>query len=389
MQIKLIASIACLIVASIYIGLKVFLPPNDAVDFKFFWLAGDLWQSGIVPYGPIYLERAQEVFTVGSVPPQWAYPPHFRPISELLALAPLDLSAYLWRFFNVTAVAGGVILLIWSIRPALRLPVYAALLAVAVALTMSATAISVAIGQSSPLIFLGYGLFAFGYLTNRPAALVIALIVLMVKPTYGFIPAFFLLAQFRYFRTIVIAALITVALSAWGLGGEDIRVVLAHVLDAFSSYTDDRVNSASEMTGLRHLVYLAGLGEISQLAYVLAGSVLAFCLGWAVRDGAHEADRIRAMMFVGLLLLVFAPLHTYDGYFALAVVIPALALTRAETLACFALLFVTWRSNNLAEVTGMKSAESLVFTGSTLEAFAATLALIACAAVFARRRVAK
>lgn len=388
MIVKNVGASVFLLLAFIYVGSKVAEPTIAAVDFKYFWLAGTLWQDGLNPYGPAFLARAREVFLSGSVPPQWAYPPHFRPISEVMALAAFERSAVIWRILFAMAIAGGSLGLFAAIRNVSRFPVYVIMLLLGIALTFSGTAITVTIGQSSALIFLAYCLFVYGYFHHNRMALGLALILLMIKPTYGFIPAFFLLAHLRYFGLIALSAVITIGLSAWGLWGHGLQETFAGLSDAFASYENDSINLAPEMTGLRHLVFLFGGGETSQLLYVLVGSVLAFCIGLfvALRD-LSEADRVRAVMLVGLLVLVFAPMHTYDGYFALAVVIPALALSRVETLIFMPLLLVTWRSNNIAAITGWKLAETQTFTGSTLESIATAITLLVfVAVVFARRR---
>jgi len=375
-----------LLIGFIYLTPKVFEPPVGAVDFKYVWLAGDLWLDGISPYGPIFQERAQVIFDGGSIPPQWAYPPHFRPISQLTALAPYETSAIFWRAFLALAIVTGTGLLISAVRTDDRFPVSLAIISLAVSLTLSATAISVSIGQSSALIFLGYCLFVYGYLKCNQPALGLALILLMLKPTYGVIPAFFLLAHFRFFRVIVIAAAVTVALSVWGLLGQGIHETISGVSDAVAKYKFDRINLAPEMTGLRHIVFASGLGETSQFLYILGGIGLAFGLGvWAQAGDPDGSKRIRAVVMLGLLFLLLAPLHTYDGYFALAVALPALGLSRLEAIACMPLLLLTWRSNNLAAVTGFKLPETRVFTGSTIESVAAAATILVFAIILIAR----
>jgi hypothetical protein len=370
-QIKFLAAIAVLAVSTVYIGSKIFLPPQNAIDFKYFWLAGDLWRDGIIPYAPIFLERGQEVFAGGSVPQQWAYPPHFRPFAEVMAQGPFEVSAYIWRAFNVAFVAGGVLLVVAGMRETLRLEGYVIALAIAVAFTMSGTAISVAIGQSATLIFVAYCAFVFGYLTDRRAIMILALVVLMIKPTYGIIPAFFLLAHWRYFSTLFIAGSVTVALSVWGLWGADLPAVVKYVAAALEKYATAPVNGAADMTGIRHLIYLTPVGETSQFIYALLGACLAFALGWFVdRGGIVGLNRMRGVSFLCLVMLVFAPMHTYDSYTALALVLPALALSRVEMISSLGLLLVFWRSNNVAEISGLRLPETLYFTGSTLESLA-------------------
>ena len=388
LRIKTAAASVFLLLAVTYIVPKIVEPVIVAVDFKYFWLAGTLWQDGINPYGPAFLERAREIFVSGSVPPQWAYPPHFRPISELMALASFETSAVIWRSFCVVAIAGGTLSLFAAVRETSRFPVYVMMVFVAIALTFSATAATVAIGQSSALIFFGYCLFVYGYLRDMRISLCIALILLMIKPTYGFIPALFLLAHFRYFGLILLSAAITVAISVWGIWGHGIQEITAGLIDSFAKYKYAQINLAPEMTGLRHLVYAVGFGETSQVVYVLVGSTLAFSLGlFTYAKDLAEPDRIRAVVLLGLLMLLFAPMHTYDGCFALAVVVPALALSRLEALICIPLLLITWRSNNLAVVTGLKLEETQTFAGSTLISCASAITLLALAAVLLQQKV--
>lgn len=127
-------------------------------------------------------------------------------------------------------------LLCAAIRPWRQLPVWGAMLLVSAALTMTVSATSVAIGQSAPLILLGYA------------------------PT----------------------------------------------------------NGAAEMTGLRHLVYAVGLGDQSQLIYVLVGCALACALGAVMNSRAvQDVARVRSIMFVGLLTLTIGrciPMMAYLSY---------------------------------------------------------------------------
>jgi hypothetical protein len=367
------SSIAIFMIAIFYLMPKIFNPPLGAVDFKYVWLAGRMWLEGHNPYGPGFYEQAQVVFEGGSTPQQWAYPPHFRPISQFAAIAPYETAAIFWRAFLALAVFGGTGLLIAAVRADGRFPASVAILVLAVSLTFSATAISISIGQSSSLVFFGYCLLIYGYLKNHKGAICLALIIIMLKPTYGVIPAFFLLAHSRYFKVIAIGALITLALSVWGLLGQGINETISGVSDAVGKYATQPVNLAPEMTGIRHVVFACGLGETSQFLYVLCGVIFAFGLGLLVQFGySSNFNRIRSMVVLGLLVLLFAPLHTYDGYFALAVVVPALALSRLEAIACMPLLLLVWRSNNLATVTGFKLPDTQIFTGSTIEAVAAT-----------------
>lgn len=381
-----ITAFLLLLIAAAYIVTKVMLPWGSAVDFRYFWLAGDLWNSGQSPYGPSFLNRARDVFDTGNVPPQWGYPPHFRPVSAVLALAPVDVSAHLWRAFGVLAILAGVLLLIAGIQPWRQIPIWGYMLLLTAALTMSASATSITIGQSAPLIFLGYALFVCGYLRDRPGMLILAMVIIMVKPTYGAIPCFFLLFQLRYLGTVIIAAILTLLLSAWGLWGQDLQVVIGQILEAFASYKDAPVNGAAEMTGLRHLVYAAGFGDRSQLVFVLTGCGLACLLG-ATLNRRHATDpaRLRAVVLLGLLTVVFGPLHTYDGFFVLAIAIPALALSRVEIAAGAVLFLATWRSNNLATVTGLRLPDSTYFPGSTIEALAACGILVLLLIVQAAR----
>lgn len=294
-----------------------------------------------------------------------------------MALAPFEIAAVIWRALFVLSIAGGVTALFLSLPATDRPPFYVILAVLGLSMSLSATAMTVAIGQSSALIFLGYCLFVYGYLKDNRWLLGLALILLMIKPTYGLIPAFFLLAHFRYFHLIVVSALITIGLSVWGLWGLDLQETWAGLSEAFAKYKGSRLNSAPEMTGIRHLVYAFGGGDTSQLVYVALGSALAFGIGrYAQANDVREVDRLRAIVLLGLILLVFAPLHSYDGYFTLAVVVPALAISRIELIVCVPLLLVTWRSNNVAGITGLKLEETRTFPGTTLESFAAVVTLV-------------
>lgn len=370
-----------------YILPKSFAPAWRVTDFKYFWLAGELWGQGVSPYGSDYFEAARSAFERGSVPKRWAYPPHFRFITEPVAWMDFETAARVWRMLLVLSIAAGAALLVATARTHARaFPLWLAPLVAGLALTMTATAHSVSIGQSSPPVFLAYCVLLWGYVTERRLPVIVALVVMMIKPTYGLTPALFLLGQFRWWLPLFSAGALTLALTGLAILGTPPLEVVTGILDAFESYEGSAANAATSMNGIRHLIAISGGGDVSQLVVLGTGGAVALALGAWTKGAANTSRRLRAVILLTLVILLFAPLHTYDGYYVLAVTVPALALGRLSALVGIGLFLLTWRSGNLGAITGLHPAENLSFQGATIESLAALLAALVLATVLLGRQ---
>lgn len=57
--------------------LRAVVAPTREVDFRFFWLAGKLWETGIDPYSESFRQIGADILPPGNVVIYWFYPPQW------------------------------------------------------------------------------------------------------------------------------------------------------------------------------------------------------------------------------------------------------------------------------------------------------------------------
>ncbi|MEM1067013.1 MAG: glycosyltransferase 87 family protein [Pseudomonadota bacterium] len=371
-----LASALGLIVGALgYLALKAFDGAPSA-DFQFIWLAGEMWRHGADPYQPAYGARAAELFAGQRVPGAWYYPPNWWPISTLTAALPFDVSLTVWRAANAAFVVLACAIpaaALGGLRPNERLCVFSGLLVLAA--FASATAISLALGQTSLIFLLGLSLLLTALVSGHRGLAALALALLMLKPQIGLPLAMFLVMDRHWWPSLLGGAMLTglaalPALSLSGLGG-----FLTAYFENMARYENHGPAHPANMTGLRTMLFALSGVTTSVTIHIAFSMALAALLGWRAAGALGRNPRIHYALFA--LLAFFVPLHFYDLTFLVLplIFLPALPLLY-RVLAALCLLVIL-RANNVEALLGLSLEETSFATGSWL----ATIALCAHAVI--------
>lgn len=387
------AGLALLLGAFGYFLTKVLSPDVAAVDFKYLWFAGHLWNEGVNPFGPDYLARAEAFFVDTNVPMWMAYPPYWYPWSRLLAQVPLDGAERLWGLLSGGMIVAGALIVAQAFRPFRQPAGRPALIAFAVFLmASSATAQALSMGQTAPMLFLGVALFIWGLARGSGPALCIALIILMLKPNFGLPFAVFAILLPGFGLWVILAAALSVAAMLPALAPHGVTTVLTAYAQILAAYGDHPANIPPALTGITNLLHHVAGANIGGIAPVLLAALVAAALALRLRADMTNGDLPTASRLSTAILLLTAtmflvPLHTYDLLLAAPVLLlPTLRPTPRLPLACAALaMFVLFRPNNIADATGFTVPGESYFAGSALVTLALLLLLAAVASVTVAR----
>lgn len=285
--------------ALLYFVSKAFLDTAPSVDFKYFWLAGDLWRQGVDPYSSAFEEAGARMFPDTNSPTWLFYPPSWYPLARLVNLLPYEEADLVWRRLSgVLFILGGLI----SIRALLRAGTGASVVQVAAFVLFvaasSATAIILSLGQSSVLVFLGLAVFLRGYLLAQRGWLIAGLILLMLKPNFGLAFVAFLLPQRRFWSSVAIAAAISLAMALPPLVTHGVGEVLGNYLEQIGRFDGMDVNDARNTTGLRNILF--HVFRIDAGAFLLLGlaCAISFAVGLDSRTAASAYERVPGVLLV-------------------------------------------------------------------------------------------
>lgn len=305
--------------ALLWLAVKL-LGGGSSGDFKYVWLAGELWSEGLSPYTDVFETRGEEMFTDGSRPRFWAYPPNWYLPAQALALPGFEAAAMLWRVLNIAFLAAGAALILRALpAPAWRQALFLLLTAV-----MTATGTTLYLGQTSALMFLGIALYVFALARGGTAAMILGLVILGLKPTVGLVLALFLLPSRRWWPAMIAAAAITAALALPPVLLHGWSETLSGIASRLEGYASLGPNLPRNVTGLRaFLLHLTDVDIPTWVTMVVPGA-LALGLGALVaRQATLRPERIA----LPLALLALVQLHGYDLIY----------------LSVFVLLYPGWR----------------------------------------------
>ena len=245
-----------LALALAYLVLKVF-DGTDTIDFKYIHLAGALWGEGIDPYSAAYAEQGEMRFQGLNRPEYLFYPPHWWAIATGFAQAPYETAGLLWRIVMAACMIGGCFVLHRTVihiagenRPwrTWAMLVFAG--------AMSATAIALSLGQTSCLLFFGVCLYVHAFVTRRRGLMVLALVIVWLKPNVGLALSLFLVPGLFWWPALIGGALAVVAASLPALLPHGPIEVIRGYLHALSQWEALAPNQPWNITGLRHLAEL-------------------------------------------------------------------------------------------------------------------------------------
>lgn len=245
-------------------------------DFRFFWMAGKLWNAGVSPYLPAYLEQGRALWTTFDAP--FYYPPSIRPLVALLAAAPLKEAAVAFFSLNVAMLLFSSFLLTEigaRLAPSADRRMVLALFLAALFVVMRQPLIDACIGQFAIVLFTAAVLFLYGAAFHRPAFVAIGVAILLIKPQFGAGVLVFGLLDRSLRGPALAGALANGAFFVAGLANAP-YASLSGFISNVSQYTDHPANLASQSSGLSYLMSLAGHEPppLGTLALLAAGPVL-------------------------------------------------------------------------------------------------------------------
>ena len=289
-----------------------------AVDFAPIWLAGKLWNAGLDPYGPDFTAYATRFFSVvAGRPVWWLYPAQWMPVARLFGLLTYAQARIAWLSLSAIFLAGALAMF-WI--AAARLPKPPSLwlksLVLAFLLTMEATVGNMYLGQTGPLMLLGFAALVYGLATRRPLIMLVAQCVLMLKPPFGmaFVAAAIAIPVMRL-PTLVAVVVTAVAWFAGHAAAGPPLPNIAEWLAGLSIYNLNPFNVPLVLTGVIQLTERLSFVHIPVMAFTLIGSIAAFLLVLTLRRGSHAAPGadLSAFWFGSTVaLFTIVPLHNYD-----------------------------------------------------------------------------
>ena len=343
----------CLWLGFVALGLVALMAVERAgepgFDFRYFWLAGQLWADGISPYGSTFTEAGARLISEGHVPLIWPYPPNMW--LPTLLLAPFDLPTawHLWLCLDLVALPAASALLAfglpsgrvpggegWQSLRLRRLDVFG--LHLALMATIETVQLSLYVGQLSFFIYLGAALLVTGLAEGRGGRAVAGLTILCLKPQIGAVVVLALMISGRgglrlAVRAVVVCILLTIPPTLTK------PAAILDWLHSVGSYDGVAfANLPLAMSGIRHLVWAsAGLdmGNLAAMAATLAvGAGISLHGRRSIlpeRGDSGLAASDQAVIAL-LVVLALAPLHIYD-FTLFGVVVFTLAGSRRFGLA--------------------------------------------------------
>lgn len=354
-----------------YLIIKAVFDASDTVDFKYIYLAGQLWLEGENPYSDVYLQTGKQLFSNLNAPTFWVYPPNWWPVSSLVSFLPYDLAAQLWRVLSALFLLLGSVVLIFSFdKHVYKLPSWLAALFIGLVITMSATAVTLYLGQTSALIFLGICCFLSAYITKNQTLMFFSIFIIMLKPTLGLMLCGLLASSLYWWRTLLIAALATILFCVPAFVTHGMVEVLSNYSQQLSLYGTVDVNMAHSMTGLRYLLFKLFDVETSSIMLTLAGSAVLFVINILIEHffaTENERQKLVIKLYVALsLLCLFIPMHSYDLIFITALLLLSVLLSKSQQLLTAIGFFVIYRSTNLQELLNFSDPQSSEYFQDTL-----------------------
>ena len=314
-----------------------------------FRLAGDLWAAGENPYGPRF---AEEAAAQGVAETAWRKPPGWFVFASASSLPGAGAGEALWKaltavlllaatFLNIVALRNmtGRTRLIHTNAPVatlLRKTPVSRLFAFHAGLAMTALAApSLALGQSSVLVYFGASLLAAAATQKRTAVGAVGLALLLLDPAIGLALAAALAFTAYGRRVIAAGGLLSFLLAAPALAITPAPDILASL---FSGAGD-----ADGATGLAAVASALGGADMGALFYQLL-ALIAVCAIGLMGGKRTPAPRTIDMMMIALAaIMLFAPLQIGDHAFVGAVVLYTACLPRPANVIAAAGVILIWR----------------------------------------------
>lgn len=390
------------IVALVYLGFKTYqVADRPGYDFRFIWLAGDLWLEGINPYGDAYEPAGIERISQGHVPTLWPYPPTWWIFSTPFGALNLYDANVAWNMINIVFVVGGIMLLSNAFVVAFpeknakltaRFGGWAAVVVFCIVLflfsVLEATAILFSVGQTTLFACFGIALMLWSRVRKVIWLEALGLALVLLKPQIGLQYAILLLLlDARSRQTALLAGLFSIGLMVPAMFTEPFVIFdFIRNVSNYDGFTD--ANLPLSMTGIRLVLFEflgTDIGNLAAVACALAAIILT-CAG-PMRLSRSQNPAIHSWQVISLstaVIVAVAPLHIYD-FVLLVVPLPLLfCATRLGAFFAVAGAALIWRSENLAALTRFHDLDVEIFPGSRLATIGAILFLIGVAMTVAQ-----
>lgn len=366
------------------------------IDFKYFWLSGQIWMDGHAPYGEAFDALGADTFPDEKINP-FFYPPNWWPFASLTALLDVRTAENLWALASASALgiaAWQLAALSDVVRRAIgHWRLFVLTLFVLVVFSHSAT-IALHIGQPTLFLLCAFTTLLQALRDQNRTVLTLALVFLLLKPQFSLPLSFALFVCLSWARIpVLIAGFVTGILALIGLGLSAPVEAFGQFLANVELYNGFRENWPIHMAGPVFGFALLGLPEMS--AFVWLGLCFLCVLGIAGIARQQDLNLDERALSVDLAILVAAitvflmPTHNPDTL----LVMPALLLLeRGQFLERVMLLVgatLLMRAFSLSTMLdGIVFAEKTVWVG--LFDTAGTLLLAcACVALFLKSRSAR
>ena len=363
------------------------------IDFKYFWLSGQLWLDGVVPYGEAFGVLGAEAFPGEKVNP-FFYPPNWWPLAALTALTDARTAENLWALASAAALA----IATWQVtglsqvaRLAIgRWRLFALVLFGMVVFSHSAT-IALHIGQPTLFLLCAFTSLLIGLRDQNRTLLTLALVFLLLKPQFSLPLAFALFVCISWARIpVLIAGAITGVLALIGLGFSAPVETFSQFLANVALYNTFPENWPIHMGGPLFAFALLGLPELSAFVWLALCFLSVLMIAGMARarklDLDQSARSVDLAILVAALTIFLMPTHNPDTL----LVMPALLLLeRAQVRERIMLLVGTtllMRAFSLSTMLeGFIFAEKTVWVG-LLDTVGTLFLALACAPLFLRSR---
>ncbi|WP_170399742.1 glycosyltransferase family 87 protein [Ruegeria arenilitoris] len=363
-------------------------------DFRFIWVAGDMWHAGINPYGPAYLAHGETNIDTGHIPELWPYPPTWWVFAAPLGALDLNTANVVWNIFGLTIVIAICCLLTSAFTTAfpersqmladftgrqIYVPLFSVLFFLLAIL--EATAILFSVGQTTLVAGLGIAAMLWSRVSGRIFFEAVGLTLVLLKPQIGAPFVVLYLLFDAHSRKVVLMAILLSAL----LTLPSLVTAPSTILDFFrnlAAYDGFTIaNLPQSMTGLRLIIWeVTGLDVGSSAATIITlAIILALCYGPTRLTRASDANEHTWQVFglASAAIVALAPLHIYD-FVLLAAPLALLFRGRAISIVFAGLgALLIWRSENLAGIWAFHVEGVEIFPSSRLATIGALLFLVA------------
>ena len=375
--------LACL--AATYLIFKAIqVSEEPGYDFKFIWIAGEVWSRELSPYSDAYNSIARTLINQGHVPTIWAYPPNWWLPSILVAQIDLELSFRLWSLSSaalllVTSIMLAQAYLTVFSAPHLNIPLLgpftigswqlASLIFFASA-TLEATAIGFAAGQTGILVFFGIALLLWGECKKHPWACVAGLILIMLKPQLGIgVGLVYLLSGQGRWRNVFWGAALTVAMTFPAFWTDP--NLLAGLLQNLRDYDGvSLANAPQAMTGLRLVAWALFTYDLHSALALAVGLVLTLqlCFGpWRIARAKHPGTFLWHSISICIAVsIAVLPLHYYDSVITPVLLFALISARRATMIVGVVGVLAIWRADQIGTAIGLYDPAVPIFEGSIL-----------------------